>query len=123
MKQKIAIPTAEGKLFPHFGKAPQVTVFEAEDKKIISKEVLQSPEHAHGAMPNFLHAQGVTDVVCGGLGAGAVQLLRQMGIAIYGGATAEDVDTVINAFLCDTLQYGDATCHHDACDGHHHHHD
>ena len=123
MKQKIAIPTAEGKLFPHFGKAPQVTVFEVEDKKIINKEVLQAPEHAHGAMPNFLNGLGVTDVVCGGLGAGAVNLLNQMNIAIHGGAPAKDVDAVMNAFLNETLRYGDATCHHDACDGHHHHHE
>lgn len=68
MKQKIGIPTADGKLFPHFGKAPHVTVFDVEDEKILNKEVLTAPEHAHGAMPKFLQGLGVTDVICGGLG-------------------------------------------------------
>ena len=35
MTQRIAIPTNEGKLWQHFGKAPQVTIFDIEDGKII----------------------------------------------------------------------------------------
>ena len=120
MKQKIAIPTAEGKLFPHFGKAPQVTVFDVEDKHVVNKEILTSPEHAHGAMPHFLQGLGVTDVLCGGLGAGAVKLLQEMNIAIHGGAPAVAVEEVLKMYLDETIVYGDSTCHHDACDGHHH---
>ena len=123
MKQKIAIPTADGKLFPHFGKAPQVTVFEVEDKNVNSKETLQAPEHAHGAMPHFLNRMGVTDVVCGGLGAGAVELLNRMNIAVHGGAPADDVDEIVKAFINGTLVYGDSTCHHDGCHGHGHSHE
>lgn len=122
MKQKIGIPTADGKLFPHFGKAPHVTVFDVEDEKILNKEVLTAPEHAHGAMPKFLQGLGVTDVICGGLGAGAIQLLEQMAIRIHGGAPADDVDAVVDAYLKGTLVLGDRTCHHDGCGGDHHHH-
>lgn len=117
---KIAIPTAEGRLFPHFGKAPQVTVFDVEAKTVKNKEVLTAPEHAHGAMPRFLQGLGVTDVICGGLGAGAVNILNEMGISIHGGAPAKEVDKVLDEYLSGTLVYGDSTCHHDACDGHHH---
>lgn len=123
MKKKIAIPTADGKLFPHFGKAPQVTVFDVEDCKVINTEVLTSPEHAHGAMPRFLQGLGVTDVLCGGLGAGAVKLLQEMGIEIHGGAPAVAVGDVLQMFLDGTIVYGDSTCHHDACDGEHKHHE
>lgn len=120
MKKKIAIPTAEGKLFPHFGKAPQVTVFDVEGNQVVNKEVLTSPEHTHGAMPHFLQGLGVTDVLCGGLGAGAVKLLQEIGIAVHDGAPSLDVDDVLSMFLNGTIVYGDGTCHHDACDGHHH---
>lgn len=119
MQQRIAIPTAENKLFPHFGKAPQVTVFDVDNNKVVGKQVLTAPEHAHGAMPRFLQGLNVTDVVCGGLGAGAVKLLNEMGIAIHGGAPAIDVDELIGKFLDNAIVYGDSTCHHDACDGHH----
>lgn len=117
---KIAIPTAEGRLFPHFGKAPQVAVYDIEQNAVAKKEILTSPEHAHGAMPRFLQGLGVTDVICGGLGAGAVNMLNEMGIGIHGGAPAEDVDKVVDKYLSGTLVCGDSTCHHDACNGHHH---
>ena len=120
MKQKIAIPTAGGSLFPHFGKAPQVTVFNIEGNSIKGKEVLTAPEHAHGAMPRFLQSLGVTDVICGGLGAGAVKMLDEMGINIHGGAPSISVDELIKLYLDGTIVYGDSTCHHDACDKHHH---
>ena len=120
MKQRIAIPTADGALFPHFGKAPQVTVFDIEDNKVVDKQVFTSPEHAHGAMPRFLQGLGVTDVICGGLGAGAVKLLNEMDIQIHGGAPAIAVDDVLKKYLDGTIVYGDNSCHHDACDGHHH---
>ncbi len=122
MKQKIAIPTSDGTLFPHFGKAPQVTIYDVDNKQVVGKSILTSPEHAHGAMPRFLHEQGVTDVVCGGLGAGAVKLLNELHINVHGGAPAIATDEAISLFLTDSLVYGDATCHHDACDGEHKHH-
>ena len=119
-EQRIAIPTADGTFFPHFGKAPQVTVCDIEDNKIADKQVFTSPEHAHGAMPRFLQGLDVTDVICGGLGAGAVKLLSEMDIKIHGGAPAIAVDEVLKKYLDGTIVYGDSSCHHDACDGHHH---
>lgn len=121
MKQRIAFPTANGKLFQHFGKAPQVTIFDVEDNHVVNKEILTAPEHAHGAMPRFLQNLHVTDVICGGLGAGAVQLLREMGINIHGGAPIIDVEDVLQQYLNGTIEYGDSSCHHDACHGEHSH--
>ena len=40
MNQRIAIPSNEGKLWQHFGKAPQVTIFDVEDGKIVDSKVL-----------------------------------------------------------------------------------
>ena len=86
MNQRIAIPSSEGTLWQHFGKAPQVTIVNVEDGKIVDQKVLQAPEHEHGAMPRFLAEQGCTDVLCGGLGQGAVNLLNELGIRIHAGA-------------------------------------
>ncbi len=74
MTQRIAIPSNEGMLWPHFGKAPQVTFFNVEDGQIKDSTVLQAPEHQHGAMPRFLTEQHCTDVICGGIGGGVVDL-------------------------------------------------
>ena len=119
---KIAIPSNEGMLWPHFGKAPTVTIFIVEDNKVKDTEVLQAPEHEHGAMPRFLAEKGCTDVVCGGLGPGAVNMLEQLGIKVHAGAPALPVEEVISMFLDGTIVYGDGSCHHDGCGGHHHDH-
>ena len=119
MNQRIALPSDEGILWQHFGKAPQVTIFDVEDGKIVDSKVLQAPEHEHGAMPKFLAEQGCTDVLCGGLGQGAINMLNQLGIRIHAGAPELPVEQVLAMFLNGTIVYGDPSCHHH-CEGHHH---
>ncbi len=119
--QKIAIPTKDGILFPHFGMAPQLTVVTIEDGKVKETVTLEAPEHEHGAMPRFIAAQECTDVLCGGLGAGAVNMLNQMGIQVHAGAPELPVAELIEKYLGEAIVYGDGRCHHDGCDGHHHH--
>ncbi len=121
MNQKIAIPTNNGVLWPHFGKAPQVTIVTVEDGQVKETIVLEAPEHEHGAMPRFIAAQGCTDVLCGGLGGGAVNMLNQLGIQVHAGAPALPVQELLSQYLGGTITYGDGTCHHDGCGGHHHH--
>jgi len=121
MNQKIAIPTNDGVLWPHFGKAPQVTIVTVEEGKVKETVVLEAPEHEHGAMPRFIAAQGCTDVLCGGLGGGAVNMLNQLGIQVHAGAPALPIEELLPQYLGGTIVYGDGTCHHDGCGGHHHH--
>ena len=113
--RKIAIPTNDGNLWPHFGKAPQVTFVTVEDNQVTNKEVLTAPEHAHGAMVRFIQEHGATEVLCGGLGAGAVNMLKTVGIELHAGAPAIAVDDVVKQYLDGTIEYGDSSCHHDAC--------
>ena len=122
MNQKIAIPTSEGKLWQHFGKAPEVTFVTVEDGQVKETVVLKAPEHEHGAMPRFIAAQGGTDVLCGGLGKGAVTMLNDLGIQVHGGAPTIAVEEVLSQYLGGTIVYGDSSCHHH-CEGHHHDHE
>ncbi len=123
MNQKIAIPTCEGKLWPHFGKAPQVTIVTVENGQIRESVTLEAPEHEHGAMPRFIAARGCTDVLCGGLGPGAVNMLNQMGIQVHAGAPELPIDELLRQYLGGEIVYGDGSCHHDGCGGHHHDHE
>jgi len=118
--QKIAIPTHDGNLWQHFGKAPYVTIVTLEENVVKECIVKKAPPHEHGAMPRFLAAEGCTDVVCGGLGAGAVNMLNQLGIAVHAGAPSLPVEQVLQMYLNNTLEFGDGTCHHDGCGGQHH---
>ncbi len=125
MNQKIAIPTKDGALWPHFGKAPQVSIVTVEDGKIKETIVLDAPEHEHGSMPRFIAAQGCTDVLCGGQGPGAVNMLNQLSIQVHAGAPAIPIAELMSQYLGGTITYGDGTCNHEGCGGHghHHHHD
>lgn len=118
INQKIAIPSCEGILWPHFGKAPQVTIVTIEDGQVKESVTLEAPEHEHGAMPRFIAAQGCTDVLCGGLGPGAVNMLNQMGIQVHAGAPELPVDELLKLYLGGDIIYGDGSCHHDGCGGH-----
>lgn len=119
MNQKIAIPTNNGKLFPHFGKAPQVTIATVKNGQIAECIILDAPEHKHGSMPRFMADHGCTDVICGGLGQGAVDMLNQLGIQVHNGAPALIVEEVLEQYLNGSIVYGDGGC---PGGGHHHHH-
>ena len=119
LNQKIAIPSANGVLFPHFGRAPELTIVTVIAGMVTDTEVLKAPEHEHGVLPRFIAAHDCTDVICGGLGAGAVELLNQLGIKIHGGAPELPVAQLMEQYLNGTLVYGDSTCKHDGC--HHEH--
>ena len=54
LNQKIAIPTANGVLFPHFGRAPELTIVTVIAGMVTDTEVLKAPEHEHGVLPRFI---------------------------------------------------------------------
>lgn len=124
MNQKIAIPTADGKLCQHFGQAPQVTVVTIENNAVTETLTLTAPPHEHGSLPRFIASHNCTDVLCGGLGSGAVNMLNQLGIQVHGGAPAIGIDELLEQYLNGSIVYGDSNCHHDhhGGEGHQHQH-
>lgn len=94
MNQKNAIPSAKGFLFPHFCKAPEITIINIINNIVTRESVLKAPEHEHGSMPRFIAAQGCTGVICGGLGEHAVTLPNQLNTNVHGGAPAIAIDTL-----------------------------
>ena len=73
----------------------------------------------HGALAGFLMQQGVTTLICGGIGGGARLALANAGITLYGGVSGS-ADEAIAALLDGTLGYDpDAHCnHHEHQPGH-----
>ncbi len=115
---KLAIPTNNGKLWPHFGKATLMTIATIENNTLKGKETVETPPHNHNVLADFLHEKGVTDVVCGGIGSGAINALTAKGINIQSGAPELEIDAVIQQYMDGTLECGDGTC---TCHGEHEH--
>ena len=117
---KIAVTYDNGQVFQHFGHTEFFKIYEIEEGKVISAEVVDTNGSGHGALAGVLVDFGVNVLICGGIGGGARNALGSVGIEIYGGVSG-DADAAVAAFLSDSLNYDpNARCsHHD----HDHHHE
>ena len=101
---KIAVTYENGQVFQHFGHTEQFKVYEVEDKKIVGSKVVDTNGTGHGALAGFLQEEGVSVLICGGIGGGARNALAQAGIELYPGASG-DADAQVQALLEGSLAY------------------
>ena len=116
---KIAVTYENGKVFQHLGKTETFKVYEVEEGKIISSEVIGSNGEGHGALAGVLEGQGVDVLICGGLGGGAQAALAEAGIEVCSGAEG-DADQAVEAYLKGELISTGVNCdhHHEEEEGH-----
>ena len=116
---KIAVTYENGNVYGHFGHTAAFKVYEAENGKVISSQVVETNGSGHGALAGLLANLGVDVLICGGIGGGARYALTEAGIAIYGGV-AGDADEAVELFLNNALDYDPcARCsHHGHGEGH-----
>ena len=77
---KIAVTYENGNIFQHFGRTEYFKVYEVEDGKILSSEVISSNGIGHGALAGLLADRDIRTLICGGLGGGALNALTNAGI-------------------------------------------
>ena len=111
---KIAVTYDNGEIFQHFGKTESFKVYEVEDNKVVSSEVIGSNGTGHGALAGLLAEQGVNVLICGGIGGGAQTALTEAGIELYAGAQG-NTDQAVESYLKGELVSSGANCDH-----HHH---
>lgn len=123
---KIAVTYQDGTIFQHFGHSEQFKVYDVENGKILSSQVVDTNGQGHGALSEFLTKQGVNVLICGGIGAGAQNALAEAGIQLFGGVSGM-ADDAVNAYLVGNLNFNaNVQCsHHDhghegghSCGGH-----
>lgn len=113
MKNKIiAIPTSDGMLDEHFGHCKSFTLFTVSDKLVGATEVVDAPPHEPGKLPHWLSEKGVTDVIAGGMGQGAINIFNSLNINVFVGATKKSPANIIEGFLNNTLTLNANNCHH-----------
>lgn len=114
---RIAVTYENGEIFQHFGHTEAFKVYDVEDGKVVSSQVVSTNGSGHGALAEVLHTLQVDTLICGGIGGGAQNALAQAGIQLYGGVTGE-ADGAVEALLAGKLGY-DPDVH---CDHHGHGH-
>ena len=119
---RIAVTYENGEIFQHFGRTEQFKLYDTEDGKIVSSEIVDTNGSGHGALAGFLKAADADALICGGIGMGAQIALSDAGIELYAGVTGS-ADEAAEALLKGTLEFDlDAHCdhhgHHDSDCGH-----
>ena len=114
---KIAVTYDNGNIFQHFGKTEFFKVYEVEDGKVISSEVIGSNGTGHGALAGLLAEQGIDVLICGGIGGGAQAALEEAGGELCAGAQGE-ADQAVEAYLKGELVSTGANCDHHHEEGH-----
>ena len=120
---KIAVTYEDGNVFQHFGRTENFKVYDVEDGKVVSAEVMGSDGVGHEALAWLLKDSGIDALICGGMGQGAQDALAEAGIEVCAGASG-DADAAVEAFLKGELVNTGVNCdHHDHEHGHDHGHD
>lgn len=115
---RVAVTYENGEIFQHFGHTESFKIYNIEDGKITSSEILSTNGSGHGALAEMLKALNAEVLICGGIGAGAQKALADAGIKLYGGASG-NADKAVEAFLENSLEFDpNVKCnHHSHSDG------
>ena len=113
---RVAVTYENGEIFQHFGHTEQFKIYDIEDGKILSSEIVDAGGSGHGALAGVLNALKVDALICGGIGGGAQMALAAVGIKLYGGVSGS-ADAAVQALAEGKLDF-DPNVH---CDHHDHH--
>jgi len=109
---KIAIPVENDKLCEHFGHAPEFFIYELNNNKIIKKEKMTPPPHEPGTIPKWLNSLGVTVLLAGGIGQGAIDYFNNFNIEVISGCPAIKHSELIKHFMNEELESKNSVCDH-----------
>jgi len=111
---KYAVPVSGGAVSPHFGHCEQFALFDVDEEKkeVTRKELVPSPGHQPGLLPQWLAEQGVSVVIAGGMGSRAQGLFNQNHIGVVVGALEGDPEKAVLNYLNGTLATEENICDH-----------
>ena len=123
---KIAVTYENGQVFQHFGHTEEFKIYEIEDGKLISTEIIGSNGSGHSALAALLDEHKIDVLICGGIGGGAQAALEERGIKLCAGADG-NADQAVEAYLRGELvntganfnHHGEGhSCHENGCGEH-----
>ena len=119
---RIAVTYDNGQVFQHFGHTEEFKIYEVEDGKVASTEVIGSDGQGHGALAGILDDNSIDVLICGGIGGGAKAALDEKGIELCAGAEGS-ADDAVEAYLKGELVNTGVNCDHHgeghSCSDHH----
>ena len=114
---RIAVTYENGQIFQHFGHTRNFKVYDVQNGKVLSSQIVDTNGSGHGALASVLTALHADVLICGGIGGGAQMALASANIQLFGGVSG-DADAAVEAFIDGKLAYNpNVQCNHH---GHHH---
>ncbi len=111
---RYAVPVSGGVVATHFGHCEHFVLVDVDEgeNKIVGKELVPSPGHQPGLLPQWLAEQGVSVVIASGMGSRAQSLFQQNQIQVIIGALEDDPEKAVRNYLNGRLATGDNICDH-----------
>lgn len=109
---KVAVPSRDGVVDEHFGHCKEFKIFSFDDRKeLVNEEVIPSLEGCgcKSGIASILAKAGVSHLVAGNMGDGAVSVLQSQGISVTRGA-AGDAKSAAQAFAKGELSDSGLVC-------------
>ncbi|MDD5070264.1 MAG: NifB/NifX family molybdenum-iron cluster-binding protein [Candidatus Omnitrophica bacterium] len=106
---RVAISTDGAFVSAHFGRCPTFTLVDIENCGVVNKTEVSNPGHQPGAIPQFLHQNGVNCIIAGGMGMQASLFFEEYSIQTIVGISGT-IDDVIEQLKKGTLKGGESLC-------------
>ncbi len=110
--KKIALPTRNDNIDAHFGHCAYYSIFTIdENNKIVSQEMYTAPQGCgcKSNVASLLAEKGVSLMLAGNMGMGAVNVLQSSGIEVLRGCEG-NVKNVVEAYLNGILNDSGESC-------------
>ena len=87
MKIAITYDKETGNVFQHFGKTQFFKIYQIQDGKIVSSEVIDNGGNGHHELPPYLKALGIETLILGNRGQRAIDAIAASGLKEMPGIT------------------------------------
>jgi Mrp family chromosome partitioning ATPase/predicted Fe-Mo cluster-binding NifX family protein len=113
-QMRIVVPVTNGVMSSHFGHCERFFLFDVsgDGKSVGQRQELKPPPHEPGTFPKWLHEQGATIIIAGGMGSRAQSLFNQNDIQVVVGANGGEPDAIVRSFLDGCLETNANICDH-----------
>ncbi len=118
MKVAITYERDSGNVFQHFGKTEYFKIYQVEDGKILSSEIVSNGGFGHHDLATYLKGLGVEVLILGNRGQGAIDAINEAGLKEIPGIVGNADDAAQRFAEGNLVGNFDAKCNHH---GEHHH--
>ncbi|MCI2111815.1 MAG: DUF134 domain-containing protein [Bacilli bacterium] len=108
---KVAVSFDDGKVFQHFGQTSSFKLYEVKEGAVVSSSVEPTNGVSHHELIQWLRDKGVDTLICGGIGGGAIRLLKKSGITCMAGVEGSAEEAVAKLLKNELECVCEPTCH------------